>query len=680
MAIRTYNLASFYPYHYDDDFNLPLRFHPLSSIPQGDRDECQALHSPPNLSLPRISVSNKNDDESIEKNTSYSKAVTYRNFLAKLDENFQSIFRSLLEVDDFIKLIADNQINACKIPIEIMKEVLLINDQDIAENFFGFYRHLNELSMRLHIEQGTHYLSFKISAKDGNFFLHRVRSVPKQDEEYSPIPINLTAEDIENFKRIALSKANYDNPYAKDIHTIAMICHNRTTAPNNICEFMNNMIRYGHAQRDKPIEFLVLDDSTDNAREARYKEIKENAKAYKNFNINLKLVDEVQKQRLIDFFSEKINLANATEIQKKELIEAALGNDGGGGAQRNWADLFGAVTLDDDIHPYCYLTLDGQFRAVPVDFMGIISRALARPDIHSTNFEHSGKSGYELMTTIKNFFNTNIGADYNSYSSYGEVSCASGHTLTRVNQPSSSSTFIGGGIQAKASYLLSDNIDLPATPTAENYLRIEDTVPMLLTEIFNDTQESARNNFYRVAGSVYHEINHINISESVIKQGILEPLACHLIGLIVQECFEDLDIKNKSSAIPIIGQRLMEHINSKTIIDICKRYEDEVENSPRLILEEWFQLVKIHENSSSNEKRGVVELIKKAFSDFGLIDFYENEYRIKDEPNWSQLDLSTIQDLLGIELERYAKTMMIWPALVETARKHREELLTMLNT
>lgn len=73
-------------------------------------------------------------------------------------------------------------------------------------------------------------------------------------------------------------------------------------------------------------------------------------------------------------------------------------------------------------------------------------------------------------------------------------------------------------------------------------------------------------------------------------------------------------------------------------------------------------------------------MMRGVFSDFGMLKFYDEEYKTKSEPDWSKLDLSKLIKIIEIELERYAKTMIIWPTLVAIARKHREELFDLLNS
>lgn len=294
---------------------------------------------------------------------------------------------------------------------------------------------------------------------------------------------------------------------------------------------MNNMIRYGHTQRDKPIRFLVIDDSTDDQKEARYQELRKKSEVYGNFNIDLKLIDKVQKERLIEFFVRKISSTEFTEDEQRTLIQAALGHDGGPGAQRNWADLFGAVTLDDDIHPYCYLSLNDELRAIPVDFVGIIGRTLARPYVHSTNFQYSGKSGCPHLYTVEAFLSTNTNQDCFPYISYGENRIGDTKRLY-INQPTANMDDISGGIQAKASSIHSKDIDLPFIPTAKDYLRIEDNVAMLLGQELN--AGLTRDKFYRPGGAIYHDISKVTITEPIIRQGILEPLSHTFIQTTLQ--------------------------------------------------------------------------------------------------------------------------------------------------
>lgn len=216
-----------YPRGYTDDSSYPHLYHSFADLRKGDRNEITQFHLPPNPSLRSISIPTGTDDKIIEKHTSYAKAQTYRNFLENLDKDLKAFFNSLLTVDDFVKLLMCNSANSrCVIPTRVIENFVEKNGSIDSKDIFTL---LKELNIRLHIEQGSYYLPIEITVENNSLVFY-TGEVFNDDKEYNYplIPVNVTDEEIKDFRSIALSQANYQNPYANRIQTVAMISHNRT--------------------------------------------------------------------------------------------------------------------------------------------------------------------------------------------------------------------------------------------------------------------------------------------------------------------------------------------------------------------------------------------------------------------------------------------------------------------
>ncbi len=666
----------YFPYGLDSVTDTVKQRHPFNTLNTLDREDIENFHQAPNPKLKQISTSGEDDEKSIAKDIAYAKATTCRNFLHRLTGKSKSIFESLFNNNEFIRHIMSNKVDPYTIPEELHTDISQITSP-------VFLKLLYELNMRLHIEHGDHILDIYLDDNDKQYRLTRSESPDLHHPEldYPLISSDITEQDIENFKQINSGKANYRNTYAQSIPAVAMITHNRAAAVTNVCEFMNNMIRYGHTQRTKPIPFLVIDDSNDDLKETRYQQFKEQAAIYKDHNIDLKLITETQKQKLIEFLLQKINIELPEEDTRK-LVEAALGNDGGPGAQRNWAILFGAITLDDDVHPYCYLNFADELRAMPVDFLGIMARSLAHSDTHSASFAYVGKSGAPFDDMISRFFQIADNEDYSSHSDYGE-SLIDDETELHISQPNYNPDGISGGIQTLASAIHGDDIDLPFIPTAEQYLRIDDHVAVFIGQALSQAF-ATRSRFHSPAGGIYHTIEKPQITESIIRQGILEPFSVTVFEKSFLSMFQALisdPNKNKADLISRVGNFILKTLDSymNKILSMISTLPTP-DSDHNEAFDGWFALLKANEDSSSSPpKREVCEMIRKAFTDFGLVEFYDNEYKTKDTPDWSKLDFSKLIDILKIEMKRYAQAMVIWPSLVETAREHRQELLNLLS-
>lgn len=627
-----------------------------SSLPQEDlalmakpsRDEFQRRQG-----LKAISSPEEYSSRNLEISAFYTKALAYRDFLDRLSGPERGIFEKLLNNDNFIQALCANQ--RCR-PFYFVD----FNCQKESIDFKRLSTLISELAARLYCVSGRTVFVPKEINQAG----HRIQIVLVPDNDTylcSLESLYLTNQELSNFRAIASGQARYHNPYAKPLRTVAMITHNCDQVAERISEFMDSVIRYGHCDDERRrLQFLVIDDSNDelakqNARKASIEKLTEEYRAY---NIDLQIVDTQVKERIIADIQE-IN----SDDKFREGVRAALSPTGGTGAQRNWANLFQALTLDHDTHPYSSIELGDQVRALPVDYFGALTREIADPQVYSVHFPYSGKAsvGFGFKEASRLLSSSNL----------VDVYKLATHSYSAVNLIKQSSLGSGGVELHRSVVSPSPLWELPFVPDTKysQCLRVEDTLQNFRSVGFHSQI------IYKLGSSVHHELpEKAALSKSMIQQGILEPIAIALSQKVIPlPRTEDVS----SSDIAGIGCKLELALHPSTKLFDTKddSYDVLIQNIKGWFIAMYNASLEISDTEYpiSNAERAY-SLIQEVFRDLGILDSYK---RFKEAPrsfDWKTLDLSEIERIMREEFLNYSKAIQAWPSIVQYARSNRKKL------
>lgn len=599
--------------------------------------------------------------QDLELDAAMSKSRTFNEYVRTLDDKTQAIFKKLLEDDDFITFIMKNDLNSLyNFEIKELSEVELTT----------LVKSLEELDLRMHIEHGTHYNPIECLRQGRNLVIGRQMSANflGSTEQAS---ITLTKQNIDDFRRFASQDLLYVSPCTSQFSTIAMITHNRQSVVNNVCEFMDSLIRCGYTAREKPLKFFVIDDSGDEGRESRYSELNRIRNEYQG-RVDLRLVTEAKKKEIIEFLISKLSFKFSQE-EKREYVEAALGNKGGPGAQRNWASLLGsAVTLDDDVHPYCGLSFDGKFRFMPVDFFGVMARALAGNNVFAANFSYTGKSGGSELHPItmachgvKDPFFVPTYCDI-KFVENGKPS----KIRTIVNEPLYDSNAASGGIQSLATSADLNKIGIPSVTTHRQYLRNEDTWTVKLEELFLQKNNSKKISVLIPGSAVWHDLGDQKINKDMIKRTIL----CRLAGIVMANLISGHLVGKKYNKISEFMEGLGTHLLKGPSEELISRFFNLNLYLTIEPIQEWINLLEPKPNSS--EAAPIQNMIREVFAELKL-PLTSTKSRLpngKVKVSVPRFDYGQIRDILAREFEHYAKVLSVWPSLVKIARENQKEI------
>lgn len=237
---------------------------------------------------------------------------------------------------------------------------------------------LQELSLRLHLENGTPFMLLRASYQEAHLILE------KSFLDLPPRALAVAPEDEAAFLH-ALTASGDDGTilsrFEGTVTDLAIMTHNRARILETLRIYADNLIAYGHAHRG--VRIHVFDDSNDELRPKRQHSIAALAATYEPRGIAIVYFGPEEKALARERYrAALVGSSPAEEERIRQGIEAAIG-EGGKGAQRNWisVELGGrnVVMIDDDVYPWVRIAPGWPTRRAEVDVLSVLNRAASVP-------------------------------------------------------------------------------------------------------------------------------------------------------------------------------------------------------------------------------------------------------------------------------------------------------------
>lgn len=330
---------------------------------------------------------------------------------------------------------------------------------------FLFY--LDELKFRIIAATDSEHL-LNVNFK---FASNKTKS-PKDSGEISALYKNETTM----FREILGGKQRYQSRFEGKLPALAILTHNRDRIIDTITEYAENLITFNH----KDVVLYIFDDSNDNKSDLskRQSNIKTKIEHYKDQGLSIRYFGPRQREERIEKYKAKIQEKSSkkqlSEADLDHRVQSALGLSGGIGSNRNWALLelgdrpFAMV--DDDVYPNVSFEYFSVKSNQDVDVVSILNRGLSKPGVQSVSFDYAQVSD-ERASHVVSQFTEKEGEQVTLVPKTKTITDT--RQLTSRSRPYADSQ---GGILAIQGR--DDQHGLfttpPTTPTAKNYLRMED--------------------------------------------------------------------------------------------------------------------------------------------------------------------------------------------------------------
>ncbi|MBI3589779.1 MAG: hypothetical protein HY094_00150 [Candidatus Melainabacteria bacterium] len=623
----------------------------------------------------------------IAKDEKMSAANTIKRFLLSLNQSFseKKIIEQIFTNKQFLSQVFMGEEQRMEINLEINDEYKSVN------------RLLKELSIQIHIETGASLYFYTVSPFMGSGWVVRKekpanRKVAGLIEDEPP---EIKDIDLDKFVEIimdATKKIYYVSLFENKIKNIAFFSHNRDVILKTVEEFVENFIFFGHTKSG--LNLFILDDSDDSERKVRKNKIIDFASSRcKEAGITVFYLGEEEKNNKINDYEKTISNIPQLKLEKGKiirLINSALGLKGGPGANRNWAFLHNCIQIDDDVHPYTKVKIDGVEKNIPIDILTGINRSLLKEESNGVNYEYCGARDGPGIRKLALYFSV----DKEPYPLSYHLDY-----LSMVNEDKPLFTLYSyfdprnypphGGVFA----VLPMNNDVPivpSSPTCENYLRVEDFIFPAIVEriILIRSNNKSKGKFYHPGGAVFHEPKFgqapINIAKSVINEIIGFIFIYIVINVFKKEVISKNDLteleKNYTGLLERLGEALNQIIVNDQIEFYVKSWIENTE-SPDFALESdfkgfskkinlFFSLYDKHNhllNETNHPKKAAVESIKTVLKELNWLTSFEEWKSNNCSIDWKKLDFSKVNDILKKEIKTYADTLIIWPYLLIAA-------------
>lgn len=642
----------------------------------------------------------------------------YRFIESQKSDRYKKILKDLFTNDEVVNMmLATDRDSEVEIPMELKG----IN-WDLLNN------KLYELSLRIHCETGSpmqiYFIDYE-SNKDGKLTFSKFNNGQHHEVEdedyfdYAPKKRNLisvSGNAIDKFKDVIETGKLYYSLYSRKKTNIALLAHNRKQLPKLLAEYLNNLIRYGHAKPGAKASarnnFIVFDDSNDKQRDARLKQVKTVwADRFKKAGINLVVMDEEAKKMKIGNLADKMIKDEDCPYTAEGIgfaLDFILGTKSGVGGQRNWSMLYKAIAIDDDVHPYTqFLTDPKSLRYFPVDFVSTLNRVTTRPDTVIANYTYCGKYGSALGPFIYDYFQSKQSKEFYTQEPYGIYTQDTKQENEYWSFSNSLKDHDSGGIVAYSSLPGLEDFTVPAPANAVEYLRMDDlTATDILKTIYAMKTKKGQDGeveSYQPGAAVYHDdFDGPKDFYNLCKKAINEELGLTLFSYLVKKPVLDyyyalsggidsnFDSKKALNRLMEYGFELSEALQPENLEQIMKDWRadktdigfDAFKERMRNVFIQIAEMERVVKSSPENEKqtkvfkkrKEILDAYLEVLDEYEIRDFYEKN---KDGDfhtgvQWkgkNGLNLEEIQSLVGYEALMYAYTIELWPSIVRAAKQ-----------
>ncbi len=323
--------------------------------------------------------------ECVETDQNLCAANAIKEFKLSLKGRTRIFFEDLISLEQFPELILAYHGQQIELPNYLAKQIDPYDSPTIEE----INTCLEELSIRMHLENGKAFLKFRLTQIDNQYII-------SAGGESQVVPIKAyLPEELERFKDVIQSEdlqMKFASRYQKiGVKQIAIITHGNLKT----IKCLENLISSIHKFGNQEVTITVFDDLESSTLREPVKSID------KPENIQINYHGWQERSDCINALTERLGSAEA------EAISAAIGPKTGIGGNRNYVALalgqYNYLSLDDDISPIVEYQVEGELSKVTIDILGIASRHVRAPDKLCADFRYAGDIDVAAIASIETF-------------------------------------------------------------------------------------------------------------------------------------------------------------------------------------------------------------------------------------------------------------------------------------